>query len=249
MNLENESIKLTSAMEDYLEAIYHLEQERRIARVRDIAQKLNVRMSSVSAALKTLGSRDLIKYDPHQFITLTDKGLTRAKEIVRKHEILKSFLNKILKIEESIAEDNACRIEHHLDREVIEKLVHFVKMVELCPVENIKRFEKDTSACQNCEPCLEEARKKLSTRNQAQKTAVEAGLTLSEAVPGDQLLVQSIAGSRELRAQLAKDGLEKGAIITIEKIDSLENSVTLNINGYHILLPKRDARKIFVKPL
>lgn len=65
MTRENQSIKLTSAMEDYLEAIYHLEQERRIARVRDIALKLNVRMSSVSAALKTLGSRDLIKYDPH----------------------------------------------------------------------------------------------------------------------------------------------------------------------------------------
>ncbi len=249
MNLENESIKLTSAMEDYLEAIYHLEQERRIARVRDIAQKLKVRMSSVSAALKTLGSRDLIKYDPHQFITLTDKGLVRAKEIVRKHEILKSFLNKILKIEESVAEDNACRIEHHLDPEVIEKLVHFVKMVELCPVETIKRFEKDTNKCQNCEPCLEEARKKLSTRNQAQKTAVEAGLTLSEAAPGDQLLVQSVAGSIELRSQLSKDGLEKGAIITIEKIDPLGNSVTLNINGYHISLPKADATRIFVKPL
>ena len=206
-------------------------------------------MSSVSAALKTLGSRDLIKYDPHQFITLTDKGLVRAIEIVRKHEILKSFLNKILKFEESIAEDNACRIEHHLDPEVIEKLVHFVKMVELCPVETIKRFEKYSNTCENCEPCLEEARKKLSTRNLAQKTAVETGLTLSEAAPGDQLLVQSVAGSSELRTQLAKDGLEKGAIITIEKIDSLGNSVTLNINGYHISLPKTDATRIFVKPL
>ncbi len=126
MTRENQSIKLTSAMEDYLEAIYHLEQERRIARVRDIALKLNVRMSSVSAALKTLGSRDLIKYDPHQFITLTEKGLTRAREIVRNHEILKRFLTKVLQIEESVAEDNACRIEHHLDPQVIEKLIRFV---------------------------------------------------------------------------------------------------------------------------
>ena len=249
MKSENESIKLTSAMEDYLEAIYHLEQERRIARVRDIAQKLKVRMSSVSAALKILGSRDLIKYDPHQFITLTDIGLVRAKEIVRKHEILKSFLNKILKIEESVAEDNACRIEHHLDPEVIEKLVHFVKMVEHCPVETLRRFEEETRTCQNCEPCLEEARKKLSTRNKAQKTAVESGLTLSEAAQGDQLLVQSVTGSAELRKRLADDGLEKGAILTIESVDSVNSHFKVNINGYHILLPKRDATNILVKPL
>jgi Mn-dependent DtxR family transcriptional regulator len=63
---------LTSAMEDYLEAIYHLEKERRIARVRDIANRLGVKMSSVTSALKSLGGRGLIQYDPHQFITLTE---------------------------------------------------------------------------------------------------------------------------------------------------------------------------------
>ena len=74
---------LTSAMEDYLEAIYHLEQERRIARVRDIADRLGVKMSSVSSALKSLGSRGFIRYDPHQFITLTNgapKELSRSFE-------------------------------------------------------------------------------------------------------------------------------------------------------------------------
>lgn len=249
MTREKESMKLTSAMEDYLEAIYHLEQERRIARVRDIAQKLNVRMSSVSAALKTLGSRDLIKYDPHQFITLTEKGLTRAREIVRKHEILKRFLSRILQVDELVAEDNACRIEHHLDQEVIDKLIRFVEMVELCPVETIKRFEKYTRTCENCEPCLDEARKKLTNRAKAQKTAVEAGLTLSEASIGDQLLVQSIVGSVEFKYMMAKDGLEEGAVVTIEKFDVDDGIVTLNINGYHVSLPRRDARNILVKPL
>ena len=73
----NSPTHLTSAMEDYLEVIYHLEQESRIARVRDIAKRLGVKMSSVSSALKILGTRDLIRYDPHQFITLTDKGMKK----------------------------------------------------------------------------------------------------------------------------------------------------------------------------
>ncbi len=60
MSLSKSLPALTSAMEDYLEAIYHLEQERRIARVRDIANRLSVKMSSVSSALKTLDARGLI---------------------------------------------------------------------------------------------------------------------------------------------------------------------------------------------
>ena len=96
MPSSNQLPSLTSAMEDYLEAIYHLERERRIARVRDIAKRLGVKMSSVSSALKSLGSRGLVSYDPHQFITLTDRGMQMAEEIVRKHEILKRFLQSVL---------------------------------------------------------------------------------------------------------------------------------------------------------
>ncbi len=79
MSLSESLPALTSAMEDYLEAIYHLEQERRIARVRDIANRLSVKMSSVSSALKTLDARGLIRYDPHQYITLTGRRYRKSQ--------------------------------------------------------------------------------------------------------------------------------------------------------------------------
>jgi DtxR family transcriptional regulator, Mn-dependent transcriptional regulator len=152
---------LSSAMEDYLEVIYHLEQERRIARVRDIADKLGVKMSSVTSALKTLGSRGLIQYDPHQYIMLTEQGLEKARQIVRKHDILKRFLVSFLQIEESAAEDNACRIEHHLDPEVIDKLVRFLEFVSVCPVDQTKWVTALSGGCSDCLPCLNEARDKI----------------------------------------------------------------------------------------
>lgn len=129
MNPPKTSHELSSAMEDYLEAIYHLEKDRRIARVRDIAKRLGVKMSSVTSALRSLASRGLIRYDPHQYISLTSAGLETARVIVRKHEVLKRFLVRVLQVDESAAEDNACRIEHHLDPEVIEKLVRFVEFM------------------------------------------------------------------------------------------------------------------------
>jgi DtxR family Mn-dependent transcriptional regulator len=240
---------LTSAMEDYLETIYHLEQERRIARVRDIAGKLGVKMSSVSAALKILGARGLIKYDPHQYITLTDKGITKAKEIVRKHEVLKRFLVRILKIDDSVAEDNACRIEHHLDPEVIEKLVRFVEFMELCPLDQTKWLEGVSDSCEDCIPCLEEARQRMKHRAEAQKTALAEGMTLAEVETGSQVLVDNIKGSARFKKQIAEQGIENGVIVEVEQKKPLSNVIGINIKGYHVSLNAEEAEQILVKPI
>jgi DtxR family Mn-dependent transcriptional regulator len=236
-------------MEDYLEAIYHLEQERRIARVRDIANRLGVKMSSVSSALKILGSRGLIRYDPHQFITLTDRGITKAEEIVRKHEVLKRFLEGVLQIEPAVAEDNACRLEHHLDPEVMEKLVRFVEFMEMCPVDQTRWLEKLAESCDECLPCLEAARKKLISRAEAQKAALQDGLTLAEAVAGSQVMIASIKAQAKLKKALSEKGLEAGVIVGIEKRDQASGDLNVNIKGYHVSVSRADASKILVKPI
>jgi DtxR family transcriptional regulator, Mn-dependent transcriptional regulator len=240
---------LTSAMEDYLEAIYHLEQERRIARVRDIAKRLSVKMSSVSSALKTLDARGFIRYDPHQYITLTESGIEKAKEIVRKHEILTRFLTRVLKIEERAAEDNACRIEHHLDREVIEKLIRFVEFMEMCPLEQTRWLEAMADSCDKCLPCLDKARNRVLSRAVAQKMALEEGMTLAEAKPGSQIIIESVKGSSKTKKVLTDQGLECGAILEVEHKDSTDGQLVVNMKGYHIPLTQDQATKIFVKPI
>ncbi len=245
----NSVTPLTSAMEDYLEVIYHLEQESRIARVRDIAKRLGVKMSSVSSALKILGTRGLIRYDPHQFITLTDKGILRAKEIVRKHEILKRFLATVLQINDNVAEDNACRIEHYLDPEVIDKLIRFLEFVQTCPVDQSRWMEINAESCHDCLLCLEEARKRIQDRAIAQQVALEGGMTLAEAAPGTRVVVQQIEGLGEFRENLGKEGLTEGVTVEIESVKESSRDLNLNINGYHVTMNKNDALRIFVKPV
>lgn len=240
---------LTSAMEDYLEAIYHLEQERRIARVRDIAVRLGVKMSSVSSALKSLGSRGFIRYDPHQYITLTDRGIVKAKQIVRKHEILKRFLARVLKIDDCAAEDNACRIEHHLDPEVIEKLVRFVEFVELCPVDRARWLEGRSETCGDCVPCLDKAREKVLSRARAQKAALAEGMTLAETPAGTQVMIESLKGPVKFKKVFAEQGVETGGMVEIESKDDKSGQLEVNTKGYHLSISKADAAKIFVKPI
>lgn len=241
--------RLTSAMEDYLEAIYHLEKERRIARVRDIAGRLRVKMSSVSSALKTLSSRGLIRYDPHQYIILTERGVEKAREIVRRHEVLQRFLSKVLKLEASVAEDNACRMEHHLDPEVIDKMVGFVEFVEMCPLDQTRWLEGLSEGCDNCIPCLDQARRKVRDRAKAQRVALEEGMTLAAAAEGSQVMIESIKGAAAFRKALARDAVQEGAVATIEQIDLREGTILLNIKGYHVSLKQPDASKIRVKPI
>ncbi|MCK4379164.1 MAG: metal-dependent transcriptional regulator, partial [Deltaproteobacteria bacterium] len=65
------SHNLTSNMEDYLEAILTLQEEQKVARVRDIARQLKVKMPSVTGAVRNLAEKGLVNYERYSFVTLT----------------------------------------------------------------------------------------------------------------------------------------------------------------------------------
>lgn len=116
-------------MEDYLEAIYNLANESNIARSKDIAKSLGVARSSVTGALRVLKQKGLANYKPYDYVTLTESGQAAAAEIVKKHNILKSFFINVLGIEPDIAQQAACKAEHALGPGIIEKLLSFIEFV------------------------------------------------------------------------------------------------------------------------
>jgi len=122
--------KLSSTLEDYLEAIYRLEKARRTARVRDIARTVGVSKSTVSAALKSLAGKNLVEYKPYEFILLTPEGRETAATIVLNHYIISHFLQSVLALSRERAERIACEFEHAVDQEVIQRFVCFLAFVE-----------------------------------------------------------------------------------------------------------------------
>ena len=62
---------LSSNMEDYLEAIYHISSKKQAARAKDISDRLKVNKSSVTGALRSLSEKGLVNYAPYDLITLT----------------------------------------------------------------------------------------------------------------------------------------------------------------------------------
>jgi DtxR family Mn-dependent transcriptional regulator len=116
---------VTMTMEDYLEAIAWLEGDKGVARARDIAAALAVHKSTVTAALRSLAEKGLVHYSAYEAATLTADGRKIADDVIRRHKIIRDFFTEVLAVDPSVADTNACRIEHVLDAEVLERLADF----------------------------------------------------------------------------------------------------------------------------
>ena len=153
---------LSESLEDYLETILELEKTKKVARVKDIAEEMKVLRGTVTGALKTLAAKELINYEPYSFITLTRKGASIAREVTRRNVGIKNFLQNVLVLDAEKAEQNACRMEHAMDKTAIDRLVKFIEYIHNCPRAGedwiqafVNYYSKDEYDTRQCQPCLE----------------------------------------------------------------------------------------------
>ncbi|WP_106768102.1 transcriptional regulator MntR [Paenibacillus faecalis] len=122
----------TPSMEDYLERIYKLIDEKGYARVSDIAEGLEVHPSSVTKMIQKLDKDEYLIYEKYRGLVLTSKGKKMGKRLMARHQLLEEFLGMIGVQEENIYRDVE-GIEHHLSWDsitCIETLVEFFKRDE-----------------------------------------------------------------------------------------------------------------------
>lgn len=161
MDIPTSPEQLTSNLEDYLEAIFFLEKESDSARAKDIADRLGVQRASVTGALQSLAQKGLVHYYPYSKVTLTPEGFRVASQIVYRHKVLWEFLHKFLQLSEDVAESNACRLEHHIDDEALDRLIAFIQFVRHCPrtgedwLRAFTRLCGECGQCENCDKCIE----------------------------------------------------------------------------------------------
>ena len=117
--------KLSASLEDYLEAIAELCAAEGHAHSKEIAQKLSVKMPSVTKALQQLVDMGYIIYNTNYPVQLTAAGCAVAEEIVQRHRVLKRFFTDILGLTPAKAADTACHLEHVVDEDTIARFVIF----------------------------------------------------------------------------------------------------------------------------
>ena len=113
-------------IEDYLKTIYNLSSEKGYARIKDIASKLKIKPPSVSQMMKKLSKLGYVECERYGGVKLTSKGKNAAKGIKKRHELISEFF-KCIGVPPKIADEDACRIEHHLHPKTMKQLVKFIK--------------------------------------------------------------------------------------------------------------------------
>ena len=114
-------MKIQESAENYLETILILKKRLGMVRSIDIANELNFSKPSISCAMKNFRENGLIVMDDNGFITLTDEGKRIAERTYERHRVL-CELFVALGVDEKIAEEDACRIEHVISEQTFERL-------------------------------------------------------------------------------------------------------------------------------
>ena len=114
-------MKIQKASEDYLEAMLMMKEKHGFIRSIDIAEQLGVTKPSVSYATKRLRENGYITMDNTGLITLTDTGMEIAERMYTRHKILSELLIR-LGVEEKIAREDACKMEHDISEETFAAL-------------------------------------------------------------------------------------------------------------------------------
>jgi Mn-dependent DtxR family transcriptional regulator len=122
----------TDRMEDYLEVIYELVQQKGYATTIDISRYLNVSSPSVTKMLQKLDECRYLDYEKYRGIRLTQEGISIAKNIHERHSLLSEFL-KMIGVDEDTANKDAEGIEHHLHPQTLKKLEEFVRHIKKKP--------------------------------------------------------------------------------------------------------------------
>ncbi|MCB9815326.1 metal-dependent transcriptional regulator [Candidatus Nomurabacteria bacterium] len=124
---------LTATREDYIRAIYILQESIDEVGVTQIADKLGLSKSTVSERLKDLVQDGLVIADPYSEVTLTKAGVEVGTKLTYKHRLIEVFLNTVLKIPKDEVHEEAHRLEHAVSDKVIQQLAKFLDYPENDP--------------------------------------------------------------------------------------------------------------------
>ena len=222
-------IAISSSLEDYLEAIAEIIEVQGHAHTKEIAEKLKVKMPSVTNALQALSSRGLIRYQSHSPVYLTASGAERAAVIRHRHSVLKTFFQNILKLESAEADDAACKIEHIIGEKVLSRFVLLTEAIS------------GRDDCSSLREYLDD---------QMPRICIQPGndlVPLSELEEGQRGIVMKVSENLRGIKKFADLGLVSGTLVEMEGTSPFGDLIRIKAMGSSLSLRKNDAGHIWLK--
>lgn len=222
---------ISGSLEDYLETIYLILEKNAVARVRDIAELMDVSPASVTPAMKRLAEKGLISYREREYIKLTEHGLEIARGTLARHNLLTRFLMEILGISKTTARHDACAMEHHLSQEAMERFTAFFEFMASNP---------ETKAL------ITRSVAKIGSIPHAAKDMV--GMEKLTDIPvGTEAEVLHVAAESPERIHLLYMGFIPGSIVVPVRPGSSDLPCIVNLDGHEMKLERDLAECVIVR--
>jgi DtxR family Mn-dependent transcriptional regulator len=234
----NELQDISPVMQDYLEAIYRLQLQKRVIRVRDIAGELGLKAPTVSENLRLLAERGLVEHERYEDVRLSPEGARVAQQVHNSHRILCSFLTDVLGVDAETAEKDACAIEHNVSAITMNRLAAFMGYVHSeDPAHTIQLFEE----------YKKQQRDAFQTRPAPVKPSADMKICrLSEMKPGEEGEIRAVHETGPIRKRLMEMGVLRGERVRFIREAPLGDPIEIRIRGYNLSLRKSEASAVEV---
>lgn len=212
----------SEAIEDFLKAVYLLEQEHERVQTSILAESLGITAPSTTEMAKKLARANLVEHEPYRGIRLTAVGKRVALEIVRNHRLLELFLVQSLDYSWDEVHEEAERLEHAISERLAQRIAEYLGHPAFDPHgDPIPSPEGDV---------------------------YQRDLTpLSEWPRGDVGRVSRLLDQTpEMLRYLADKGLTIGAVIKVESVDPFDGPMTLKVNANQQVIGVNVAQYILI---
>jgi DtxR family Mn-dependent transcriptional regulator len=214
----------TVSEENYIKAIFHLQQHARNVTTNELAERLQTKPASVTDMLKKLKAKKLLEYERYYGVKLTAEGKKLALEIVRRHRLWEYFLVNHLEFGWDEVHEIAEQLEHVQSNALANKLDAFM---------NFPRFDPHGDP-------IPDSKGKLHQQQQVNLLQLPVGETAVICAVGSQ--------QSELLEMLRLKNLQMGTSIRLLQRFSFDNSVEISIKGQAAFsISEQLAKELFVK--
>jgi Mn-dependent DtxR family transcriptional regulator len=124
-----EENRLTHSAAHHLMAIKEIRDSQGYVRVSDVARHLGITTGSASANIKGLKARGLVNMDPNKFLVMTVEGDKLVSGVLDRRAVIFELLHRVVGVDDEQAEIDACKTEHLLSDESLQKLKLYLKKV------------------------------------------------------------------------------------------------------------------------
>ena len=219
-------MSFSTTEENYIKAIFHLQQGEDTVSTNALAAELNTKAASVTDMLKKLKSKKMLSYEKYKGVRLSAEGKKLALAIVRKHRLWEFFLVDKLQFGWDEVHEVAEELEHISSNKLIDKLDEFLGHPKFDP---------------HGDP-IPDSKGKIIAQLQEQLSTTQLHTPVEITAVGSQ--------STELLELLKHKGLQMGTRLEVKKVFDFDGSLELRIKNQQVVTVSRElASVLFVKPL